>query len=438
MKMRLIVLLSTLIFVSCQSYKELPFDKDQILKDVEKQRVYKGPQEGLSYLNAQEIMSSNNFELKSLKQKYEKLKSVTDIKTPLPNPSIELGQAIGSSIDEKSASKVQPFIGLGFKIPLGPRLARNDDLNEILKLSSYNNLVLTHRGLLLELRKVYSKYQLASSLLNKQQQLLKHLKLNYLTVNKMLELGEATLIDFNSAKIQYENMQIDLLETQSEIGPIKSELGRLLGKDIKHIKNLLLSDKNILPDQLLNLDTLKKKVIQSNFDLARLEMDYKVAEVKLKLELAKQYPDIEIGSSWEQEPGEKKKVFSLGVSLELPFFDRNQQGITEKDNQRKVILAEYNSSLNDTINKIDLLVSTYKLQKKKLDLIDNQILPLAKETVEKAEKAVKAGRLGVLLFLDLSKELYRQELNQVLVKRRLNEIILELESTVGESLIDLN
>lgn len=431
----LIMMTIFISLVSCKTYEEIPLDKNKILKDVEKQRVYKGPQEGLSYLNAQEIMSENNPDLKMLKQEYEKFKAIAAIKTPFPNPSLEIGQGIGTSLEDKTASSIQPFIGFGFTIPLGPRLARNDDLNEAYQLRSYNNVVLNHRQLSLKLRKVYLEYKLTSSLFLKKNQILKHLKLNYMTVRKMLDLGQATVIDYNSAKIQYENMQISLLVTQGEIEKKKSQLSDLLGKDINEIS---LVNNDIISENLIPYDELKKKLVQSNFELAQKEMDYKVAEIELKLEISKQYPDLKIGTSGEQEPGEKKKVFSLGISLDLPIFDRNQLNITEKDRQRKVLLSAYSSVLNKAINKLGLLVSEYEIQKKKIKLIENQIIPLAEDTVDKAKKAVQSGGLNVLRYLDLYQDLHEQELKLILSVKRLNEIVSELERLVGESLFELN
>ncbi|MCM8526780.1 MAG: TolC family protein [Lentisphaeraceae bacterium] len=434
MKIKLTILSFVLILVSCQSFKKLPIDKTKILKDVEEHRKYNGPVEGLSFNDAQKLMSMNNLELKELRQEYEKLKSIAEIKTPLPNPSIELGYALGTSLDEKSAGKSQPFIGLGFTIPLGPRLARNDDLNEALMLRAYNNIVLKHRSLYFELKKAFSSYSMESTLLNKKKQLLEHFKLNSQTVNKMLEFGAATVIDVNSAKIQHSSMQISLYETQSELNQIKSRLGELLGKDLSSTSDFNVKADKLIIEDFKDLNLLKTTMVQNNFELSRLEMDYKIAEIELKLELAKQYPDIEIGSSAEQEPGEKKKIFSLGLSLDLPIFDRNQQSIASKDNERKVLLSKFNSVLSSSINKLNLLVSNYNIQKQKLSLIDNQILPISNDTVAKAKKAVQAGRLDILRFIDLSKELYENELEKIKASKQLQEIKLELEEVIGESL----
>ena len=434
MKIKLIILLSAFFLVSCQSFKELPLDKTKILKDVEEQRKYNENSDGLSFIEAQKLMSINNLELKELRKEYEKFKSIAEIKTPFPNPSVEFGHAAGTSIDEKSAGKVQPFIGFGFTIPLGPRLARNDDLNEALMLRAYNNIVLKHRSLYFDLKGAFTSYSMESTLFKKKQQLLQHLKLNYQTVNKLFKVGEATIIDLNSAKIQYSNMQISLYETKSELNQLKSLLGDLLGKDLGVIADFKVKIDTMNTEDLKGLDQMKSKMLLNNFELSRLEMDYKIAETELKLELAKQYPDIEIGSSGEQEPGEKKKIFSLGVSLDLPIFDRNQQEITRKDEERKIILAKFNSVLGKSINRMNLLVSNYKLQKLKLSLIDDEIIPRSTETVAKAEKAVQAGRLDILRFIDLSKELYENELERIQVIKTLQKIKLELEEVIGESL----
>lgn len=432
MRITILLLTCSIIFVSCQSYEEIPLDKGQILIDVEEQNKYEAIEHGLSFQDAQRIMSENNPILKELRLEYEKFKELSSIQTPFPNPNLKIGQSLGKSIDEKSANSIQPFIGFGFTIPLGPRLARNDDLKEALMLRSYNNLVLKHRKLYFDLRESFTEFYFESLMLKNQQKILDHLKLNLEVINKLLKSGLATAIDQNSANIQFRKMQIKLYETESNINQIKSELGQLLGKDLQFDQNFKLIAKSQSLKDFDHLDVLKRKLLESNFELSQLEMDYKVSEVQLKLELAKQYPDLVIGTSAEQEPGESKKVFSLGLSLNLPIFDRNQHKILEKDKERKLILAKYNSALSNSLSRIKLMLTNSKVQKQKLHLLESQIIPLSKATVNKAKRAVEAGNISILRYIDLSKDLFEQELEKIKASKQLNKIRQEIERLIGE------
>ena len=299
-------------------------------------------------------------------------------------------------------------------------------------LRSYNNLVLKHRKLYFDLRESFTEFYFESLMLKNQQKILDHLKLNLEVINKLLKSGLATAIDQNSANIQFRKMQIKLYETESNINQIKSELGQLLGKDLQFDQNFKLIAKSQSLKDFDHLDVLKRKLLESNFELSQLEMDYKVSEVQLKLELAKQYPDLVIGTSAEQEPGESKKVFSLGLSLNLPIFDRNQHKILEKDKERKLILAKYNSALSNSLSRIKLMLTNSKVQKQKLHLLESQIIPLSKATVNKAKRAVEAGNISILRYIDLSKDLFEQELEKIKASKQLNKIRQEIERLIGE------
>jgi outer membrane protein TolC len=59
----------------------------------------------------------------------------------------------------------------------------------------------------------------------------------------------------------------------------------------------------------------------------------------LKLEIAKQYPDINIAGGYTWEGGEN--IFELGPSAVLPVFNRNQGPIAEAEARRKELAAQF-------------------------------------------------------------------------------------------------
>ncbi|MCM8526775.1 MAG: TolC family protein, partial [Lentisphaeraceae bacterium] len=144
-----------LVFVSCQSYKPMAIVPKDIFEELSENRKLPKNESEFTLMAAEKVMSQRNRSLRKLRLEYEKLQKIADIKTPFPNPSIEFGPSFGSHLEGAEASSTQPFVGLGFTIPLGPRLARNDDLNKAKELQAYNKIVIEHRKLYLELRKAF-------------------------------------------------------------------------------------------------------------------------------------------------------------------------------------------------------------------------------------------------------------------------------------------
>ncbi|MFX1765120.1 TolC family protein [Paraburkholderia sp. A1RI-2L] len=69
-------------------------------------------------------------------------------------------------------------------------------------------------------------------------------------------------------------------------------------------------------------------------DLRASLADYAAAESALQLEVAKQYPDIHLGSGYTYDTGTNKIGFGL-AGITLPIFDQNQGGIKEAEARRK-------------------------------------------------------------------------------------------------------
>src|SRR5258708_38613227 len=77
----------------------------------------------------------------------------------------------------------------------------------------------------------------------------------------------------------------------------------------------------------------------NRIDLRRQLAQYAAADEALKLEIAKQYPDINLagGYSWEG----RGKILELGPSAVLRVFNRNQGPIAEAEARRREIAAQF-------------------------------------------------------------------------------------------------
>lgn len=426
-----------LLLSSCQSYKPMVLNPEEVLSDLENQRTTPIGGENFSFVDAAQLMSENNLELKRIKQTYKSFKSVSDIKTPWPNPELEFGPAHGDNLSEKTASATQPFVGVGFTIPLGPRLRRNDELNQLKTLKAYNEQVITHRELYFELKKAYVRFSLANKLQTVQSDIKQVLAINRKSTEKMKELGTVTSLSVNSIKLSQAEFQLQEFNQKIYLHNEVNKLSRLLS-----LSPSLLQSKQTnnlpKPEVTMDLKTLKKQLISNSLNLSRSEMDFHLSDAKLRLELAEQYPDLKVGFTSEDEVGEDKRTFSIPFSIELPIFDRNQQAIAQADSERHEMIALYKEKLNNSLSNLETLHAQYLLCFQKLSFIRESLIPLAKQNTQDAEKSFKLGAISPLRYLDLLADL--QQLNYEKVQQE-NECwmkLLEIESLVGLPLVKLS
>lgn len=97
-------------------------------------------------------------------------------------------------------------------------------------------------------------------------------------------------------------------------------------------------------DNLPSITSLSARRIQEDAVLNRIDIrqalaQYAAAEAALRLEVAKQYPDIDLGPSWAYEEG--SHLFSLGAETMLPIRNRNQGPIAEAEARRKRMAAQF-------------------------------------------------------------------------------------------------
>ena len=426
-----------LVLVSCQSYKPMAIVPKDILEELSENRKLPKNESEFTLMAAEKVMSQRNRSLRKLRLEYEKLQKIADIKTPFPNPSIEFGPSFGSHLEGAEASSTQPFVGLGFTIPLGPRLARNDDLNKAKELQAYNKIVIEHRKLYLELRKAFIDYQLSQQNLEVTAKLEKTLGISKKTTEKLIELGTATKLGLSQVMLQISELQILKADFKSQLEESKSVLASLLDISISEVSKLKLK-KLKHNDINFKLKEMNEIALDNSFELAAEEMEFYILDFELKLELAKQYPDLNFGVSSEDEVGEKKRTISIPFSIELPVFDRNQHSISEAFSNRQNKIEGYKTILADTLTNLEKLYQQYQHSKSKIKMISEEIIPLAKETVLDAEKSLKFGSIDILRYLDLVIQNQKYQLEAISQEKDLWEKAFLLERTAGYPFVQFN
>ncbi|HXA80948.1 MAG TPA: TolC family protein [Opitutaceae bacterium] len=86
-------------------------------------------------------------------------------------------------------------------------------------------------------------------------------------------------------------------------------------------------------------DELQKQALQARPDILAALADYDTAEANLRLEIARQYPDLNFGPGYTWDQGAKR--WSLGVSLTLPVFNRNRGAIEKATADRAASRARF-------------------------------------------------------------------------------------------------
>ena len=135
----------------------------------------------------------------------------------------------------------------------------------------------------------------------------------------------------------------------------------------------------------LSIEQLRRDPVLNRLNMRRALAQYAAAEADLHSEIAKQYPNFNLGPGYTYE--ERNSFFTLGFSTSLPIFNRNQGPIAEAEGRRKQAAAAFLQTQAQVIQNSERAFAVYKaavgaflqtdssyeLQQSQLQVVENNI-----------------------------------------------------------------
>lgn len=143
------------------------------------------------------------------------------------------------------------------------------------------------------------------------------------------------------------------------------------------------------PPPLDALPAWRRDAAQSRRDVLRALADYDIAESALRLEVAKQYPEVRLGPGYNYDHGVTKLPFSL--ALALPTYDLNRRAIAQAEAARAAAGRALELAQATVLNQVDASAAALATAQANLDRATRRALPAARRTAEGAARAVQAG-----------------------------------------------
>lgn len=139
----------------------------------------------------------------------------------------------------------------------------------------------------------------------------------------------------------------------------------------------------------LNPGTILDDAVLNRLDIRRSLAAYSAADAALRLEIAQQYPNFDIGPNYAYEEG--SHLFSIPVAVALPIFNRNQGPIAEADAQRQQMAAEFQSVQATGIADTEQALAKYKAAVTELAQA-RTLLDQSRAQEESTQRALSAGQ----------------------------------------------
>ena len=308
------------------------------------------------------------------------------------------------------ASGVTPWIAtIQFDLPIetagkrGHRMARARQLSEAarLRLGDMAWQVRSRvRVELLDFHDAGRRAELLSRQLAAQQRA-------FAAMETKLSLGSATSAEIAPARLALARTRKDIADARVQSDEARARLAVAIGVPLKSLPPSASLNAEISTDAVLASAEARRRALTSRADLLAALAEYASAETALRLEIAKQYPDVHLGTGYQFDQGENK--WALGVTAEIPVLNRNQGPIAEAKAKRAEAAARVLALQARIAGDVDRALAAWQGAQMRSDALEE--FRAAQESRVKSIKAqFDAGAVESLDVLTAEAELAGEEL----------------------------
>ncbi len=206
------------------------------------------------------------------------------------------------------------------------------------------------------------------------------------------DAGTATGIQANLAQGELLSIRVQEVRAEARLLQARQSLNSLLGLPPDFALGEIAAGTPFSSEALQKSPAeLTQLAIYSRPDLAELEARYQVAEEDVRLAVSAQYPRVAIGT---------------GISLSLPLFSQwGRPAIDIAVAKRDQIGRDFRTAIHAVRQEIATAHTRWQLAVREVELVENELLPNAEQSLELSREAFQAGEVTLLETLAVQRAL---------------------------------
>ncbi len=269
-----------------------------------------------------------------------------------PNPTVTLQPGRSSGVGPPW------LLGLNFNIPIETAGKRGHRLTQARQLSDAARLNLATvawqvrsrvRRSLLDLQAAREMERLLTQQQTIQTSLVKVLE-------DQLAAGGASQLEVSRARVAIETTPLAMVDAQQQAAEARAQLAAALGVSARALTGVnLVTDTD--PPPPLPAPEVRRQALLNRADVLGALADYAAAQSALQLEIARQYPDVQLGPGYQLDQDENQ--WRLGFTATLPIFNQNQGAIAQATARRTEAATRFTALQARIVADIDRALATY-------------------------------------------------------------------------------
>jgi outer membrane protein TolC len=251
-----------------------------------------------------------------------------------------------------------------------------------------------------------------------------------------LNLGEATNLEYLTAKVQYAQARNEISLAENELKTTRNELCCVLGLDAGHnADDCQLTDSLSYREYNFNSEDLLRWANEKNPLLKKASLMVNSASISRSLAWSGLLPGFEVEYFNQAIDGRKGFYgFSLGISVPLWFMFSQRGDIQEASANLRGAEYDLKSAENELTLNVKNAFLNYQNENRQVKLYRGEILPQAQEAYRSAKISYDAGEISYLEFLGARQTLITAKSSYTEALLNYNLSLTAIEEAIGASL----
>lgn len=405
------LLVCVMLIAGCQSYQPVPLDFEQYRADAASRLEEQETLRAFSKRLGADTDQADSFDLAdgidAAEAEVIALFYNRDLRLARLRAGVALANAENAGLWEDPVfgfdgaellSPSGPFeygLTMSLTIPVSGRLAVEEDRADAAYHAELRRVVDAEWTMRAQVRAAWAVWSVATERLKLIDEVLQAIDRISRVSDRLEEAGELTRVEARLLRAQRLTIQVQRVSAAAATEQARLDLLGLMG--------LLPNTQFTLVPALLTVEVPETsnttdRLIRANTSLAALRADYQVAEESLRLEVRKQYPDIEIGAGLGSEDNDDRLL--LGASLPIPILNANRGGIAEARAGRALARAAVESEFESLVFRLASANNRLKAAEQQRQVLEQKLVPILDEQTAEIDRLAELGEVNTLILLE--------------------------------------
>lgn len=247
-------------------------------------------------------------------------------------------------------------------------------------------------------------------------------------IGKRVAAGKVSPVDETRARVDQANARLEAAEATVELQTARQSLAALWGESEPQFVTAQ-GDIERIPLSASIVDLAQELDASPGLLASRLEVDRRRALIDV--ERSKGIPDltVSVGAKRDNELGRTQAI--VGISIPLPFFDRNQGATYEATRRAEKADDDFQLARIRLLTELQQASNQLTVARASAQMLQSTVRPAAQQAYDAATRGFEAGKFGFLDVLDAQRSLLQARARSLSALSTANQAAAAIDRILG-------